>query len=592
MAGVFFTSSCPLSFLALSLSFTCSHFNKKKSNKPLSFFFCLKTLFGLELGRATESQKELQNTTSSSTRSSPLHKCLLPSCNNSTRPDSYCSNTCAKQHAQESASSTKKPNTTRSRSASNKKQSTPPPPTVAAVSVMDLVRKNVTKSLTAALVSILTSLQRLPTELQQQVSTGPLEMAQAMASKLEQGLFEHWTTPPTPTTTAHFDAEANYKARVRSLLHNLRDKNNQGFQERVVCGDISIDDLATMTAEDMANPALRSMSASLREQSLKNSILPTAPSLPLVKKTHKGEVVMSQVSDNNHVSNSQSSTPGHLSYRRPQMIAADRNQPNPTNIPPTTAPKHPHDHKENTSAPPSSLSPSAETSHPDVYQKLFGNAPAPLTSTHDTSTQRTNIDLEQMYDDDEEGVQLDIGDDDKLIERRYGEAAYLWHGKVVMPEVANFVAKAKQVGGRSLSKKEWQTLLATGSLFVEGRIPTASANNYLMSLQARSDKYDFALLLVQCDTAAGGASSERQMQSLLTHLIYKERYGVVGRDKAKIKDFYLIPLDRDHHIPRYLQSMVDASTFGPASPSPTSPLTSTDGFLAVLILPKPLASSS
>jgi transcription elongation factor S-II len=40
-----------------------------------------------------------------------------------------------------------------------------------------------------------------------------------------------------------------YKAKIRSLFVNLKDKNNPGLRESVVSGDISVDRLSKMSSE-------------------------------------------------------------------------------------------------------------------------------------------------------------------------------------------------------------------------------------------------------------------------------------------------------------------------------------------------------
>lgn len=52
---------------------------------------------------------------------------------------------------------------------------------------------------------------------------------------------------------SHGGASADYRAKIRQLFVNLKDKNNPGLRENVVSGEISADKLAKMTSADMAS---------------------------------------------------------------------------------------------------------------------------------------------------------------------------------------------------------------------------------------------------------------------------------------------------------------------------------------------------
>lgn len=47
---------------------------------------------------------------------------------------------------------------------------------------------------------------------------------------------------------------AAYKQKIRSLFVNLKDKNNPGFRENVISGDVPVEKLAKMTSEVRDNP--------------------------------------------------------------------------------------------------------------------------------------------------------------------------------------------------------------------------------------------------------------------------------------------------------------------------------------------------
>ncbi|GAV74845.1 TFIIS_M domain-containing protein/SPOC domain-containing protein [Cephalotus follicularis] len=83
-----------------------------------------------------------------------------------------------------------------------------------------------------------------------------------------------------------------YKEKGRSLLFNLKDRNNPELRERVVSGDIPPDRLCSMTAEELASEELSQWRMAKAEELAQMVVLPDSEVdvRRLVKKTHKGEV--------------------------------------------------------------------------------------------------------------------------------------------------------------------------------------------------------------------------------------------------------------------------------------------------------------
>jgi len=82
-----------------------------------------------------------------------------------------------------------------------------------------------------------------------------------------------------------------YKEKGRSLLFNLKDRNNPELIERVMSGDISPERLCSMTAEELASKELSEWRIAKAEELAQMVVLPDAEVdiRRLVKKTHKGE---------------------------------------------------------------------------------------------------------------------------------------------------------------------------------------------------------------------------------------------------------------------------------------------------------------
>jgi len=61
---------------------------------------------------------------------------------------------------------------------------------------------------------------------------------------------------------------ATYKAKVRSLFVNLKDKNNPGLRESVVSGDLSAERFSKMTSEEMASEERKAANSKIKEENL------------------------------------------------------------------------------------------------------------------------------------------------------------------------------------------------------------------------------------------------------------------------------------------------------------------------------------
>ncbi|KAK7410295.1 hypothetical protein VNO78_00973 [Psophocarpus tetragonolobus] len=82
-----------------------------------------------------------------------------------------------------------------------------------------------------------------------------------------------------------------YKEKGRSLLFNLKDRNNPELRERVMFGEIPAEQLCSMTAEELASKELSQWRIAKAEELAQMVVLPDldVDFRRLVKKTHKGE---------------------------------------------------------------------------------------------------------------------------------------------------------------------------------------------------------------------------------------------------------------------------------------------------------------
>ncbi|KAK6119463.1 hypothetical protein DH2020_046791 [Rehmannia glutinosa] len=87
------------------------------------------------------------------------------------------------------------------------------------------------------------------------------------------------------------DVNKKYREKGRSLLFNLKDRNNPDLRERVMSGEISPERLCSMSAEELASKELSEWRMAKAEEFAQMVVLPDTEVdiRRLVKKTHKGE---------------------------------------------------------------------------------------------------------------------------------------------------------------------------------------------------------------------------------------------------------------------------------------------------------------
>ncbi|CAO3700623.1 unnamed protein product [Rhizopus stolonifer] len=283
-----------------------------------------------------------------------------------------------------------------------------------------------------------------------------------------------------------------YKSKMRPLLNNL--KTNIELRNRVAMGEILPRDLVLMSTSDMANSELRKKWEIIRQEGLKNSIL-KFDDVPLIKKTHKGDIIM---------------IPG-------KGVMEDLQEHTVTLLN--------QSHKV-----PTSLSSVQHVSTAESYRCVLRSLG--LISSHKEKLAKS----------------LNKKDKTPSTMDRKGKAPRVsWKGRVDYPKVAKFEISARQVGGRKLSNTEFTEVLPR-VMFVDGKIESDVAIQHITELQKVNDKEIF-LIQVEAQPKEDQESLDNMSNFLKTH----QRYAVVRLNKPRIKDFYLIPLQKEEEIPSFVQ---------------------------------------
>ncbi|KAI8061292.1 transcription factor S-II, central domain-containing protein [Thamnidium elegans] len=434
------------------------------------------------------------------------------------------------------------------------------------------VRRNVIKNMSSILKIIIDSaLQENPDLFDsEQEKPSSEERAEKLARSIENTMLEqlgdmgksqHRRTCGEP-----------YKSKFRSLLYNLKDKQNKVFQVRVITGDLSPLELVKMSSEDMANPELKSMSEVLRKTALKNSVM-KLDNTPIIKKTHKGDIIMVPNKDNDtnqnmyseqvesiHTDHTTIPTPSPPASFSPKVDERTITSfsPNSTGskldplddiLARIGIPAHDDNNKRNSS--------DASAADQSKKRKVTLDVAELLGEEEETPFQVEEVDTSELLAQEQENNNNDQEEKDvemeEMQEPEEEKLPFIWQGRVNMPQVAEFEASARQIGGRTLSEAEWAEVLSP-TMWIEGRIPAERVTSYVTQSQY-SNSREIVLLEIEPDTTDQLKPKEIQLtnatqsQTLLKYLDSRQRYAVVGHNKTKVKDFYLIPLYKVQHIP-------------------------------------------
>lgn len=437
------------------------------------------------------------------------------------------------------------------------------------------VRRNVIKNLSAILKTIIDTALAEKSDLFEgggAEEMDPIARAETLAKKIENTMLEQLGDGGQGKKNKQRTCGEPYKSKFRSLLYNLKDKQNQVFQMRVITGDLSPLELVKMSSEDMANPELKSMSEIFRKTGLKNSVM-KLDNTPIIKKTHKGDIIMVPSKDNDthqtiYAEQMESSThhndpPPITTTTSSTSTTREESTFSPTITTTTTTTPTP-----TTSVDGSKVDPLddilARIGIPtqDDYTNNKRGSSLDANGTEYTKKRKVTLDMEELLGDEEEEFRVEEVDTTELekeeekqkeeevkvengkqqtMEEEEDALPKIWHGRVNMPQVAEFEASARQIGGRILNEAEWEEVLSP-TMWIEGRIPFDRVTSYVTQNQYSTSR---EIVLLEIEPTSNSSGS----QTLLKYLDSRKRYAVVGHNKTIVKDFYLIPLYKTQDIP-------------------------------------------
>ncbi|KAL3470761.1 transcription factor S-II, central domain-containing protein [Aspergillus californicus] len=323
-----------------------------------------------------------------------------------------------------------------------------------------------------------------------------------------------------------------YKQQLRTILFNV--KKNPSLRDRLLVGSLLPEALSQMTSQDMASEELQQRDAEIKREAERQHIIIQEQG-PRIRRTHKGEEIVEDDQQNvasepvfsaapRRAVTEMDGSPGETSPKSPVAKQPDDQSKIPQAPEPT--PTEPSNHDEH--FPPRSHSPGAgqEQVFPEVATHIHEPIP--------TGKVQADAEIDQLLKDDDEP------DSPPYSPKDVNDEGAIWHGKVVMNPVSEFLSFAKHVGGADLSGRIPWDQLVPSTLLIDGRIDIQLASNYLCGLRFSSST-DVSVISINSPESP---KQKAGFDKLFNYFQERKRYGVIGKHPlSAVKDTYLIPIE-------------------------------------------------
>lgn len=381
-----------------------------------------------------------------------------------------------------------------------------------------------------------------------------------LALEVEHAIFMNHPSPSA-------EPSPEYRVQLRSILFNV--KKNPTLRDRLLRGSLSPHELSIMSSDDMASKELQEKTAEMKKEAEKQHMIVQEDG-PRIRRTHKGEEFVDDGSQTAGGSESIFSTAP--ARRRESAIDED----NPAAASPTAmSPTGPGNvelpevigHRGATGSPATNRPLTVDTrAHPRSgtsidrksssafnIQDVWSSVQSPDTDKQRQPRQPPMRQGSGMVQDHTQGSGVEADADiDQLLKDEDNESEpysptdynpdpeFVWRGKLVMSNVADFPGRAKHVGGANLSSTiPWSQLMPT-ILSIEGRIDIDKASEYLCGLRW-SHTTDVSVVAV---TPTDDSTARPQFEKLFNYFSERKRYGVIGKlPLPAVKDCYVVPLE-------------------------------------------------
>ncbi|KKY14151.1 putative phd finger domain-containing protein [Diplodia seriata] len=305
-----------------------------------------------------------------------------------------------------------------------------------------------------------------------------------------------------------------YAQQFRNIVANI--PRNHTLLVQLLQGSVLPEQLATMSAEDMASDEQKRQDTILKEQSDKQTILTNEGGPTRIRKTHKGEEF---VEDNNDQPTAEEPTYAPP-VRRESQAESHQRSPTPRGGSPMQGVELPEGVGEGHRPLHVDTARRQSSTNFDV-NSVWAKVQSPNESTDDPDVDRL------LKDDDDEGQNFAPSDE-----------TIKWRGEIFMPNQGAFKVVGRFAGGGDVGQFMPYDQLIPRPTEVNGRIDMAKTEDYIQGMRG-SIYHDVAVLSLTPEDQ----ESKTTYDNVFNYFFPKSRWGVIGGTRHdKVRDVYLIPI--------------------------------------------------
>lgn len=357
----------------------------------------------------------------------------------------------------------------------------------------------------------------------------------------------------------HGDPNEAYKNQLRSITFNV--KKNHALGVRLLNGDLTPDELASMDPKDMASDEQKRKDAAvIKEMEKQHTIIEEQG--PRIRRTHKGDEYVDesrQVAAESKTSN----TP----VRKPSVAEPEGDPKSPgIKSPPETS------SGAGTGGKPSRTKPSVDTARRQssanfdidkVWSNVQGSPDAEGQRFGELPHQPTGVAVREPLG---PGTKADADIDELLKDEEAESPPYspkaaaeadgtVWRGVVNGGNLGRFHAAARYAAGATPDSDTLRMTyhqLIPAEIAIGGRIQPARADEYLCGLEY-SHTSDLVIVYMG---EPQDSNDQEQFEKLFRYFKTKDRFGVgIQHQNPAIKDIYLIPLEAGQELPTFVRKL-------------------------------------
>ncbi|KAK7535114.1 uncharacterized protein J3D65DRAFT_440005 [Phyllosticta citribraziliensis] len=357
----------------------------------------------------------------------------------------------------------------------------------------------------------------------------PDSLGTHFALQIEDGLMKHFPQGPSA-----------YAQQFRNIVANF--PRNPRLLTGLLAGSLSPEQLAVMSAQEMASEEQKRQDALLKEQAEKQSILTNEEVVgPRYRKTHKGDEIIDDADEKTAVDDASFDPPVRRESQAEKegrsMSPREGGSPMQVELP---------EHVDNGKRPPQLDTSARRSSSNFDLNKVWSSVQSPDENHQRAPQFRHRQSSAQQQAPSGPGEDPDI---DRLLHEDENEAGAFdedptikWRGEIAMPSRnIKFKSVARFSGGGDVGQVIPYADLIPQPTEINGRIEMTKTEDYIVNMRA-SQVHDVVILSLSPTTSEDRA----QYEAVFDYFNNKKgRWAVLNREKARsdrVRDAYILPV--------------------------------------------------